>query len=100
MKLVEFENGTFGVRVRWFFGSYFCDLISPGYTWTYNDKCFKDCQGSRDEAEACLAEACLSPKKRMKYQIVPTKKDIIKKEVLVEKKNTAQNPTGKRMIQL
>ena len=96
MKLVEFENGKFGVRLYWFFGWYFRDLqASRNYFWSRKSRWFSECQGNREQAEALL-----SPKQKFKYQIVPTKKDIIKKEVLVKKKNTAQNPTGKRMIQL
>ena len=99
MKLVEFENGKFGVRVYWFFGWHFRDLISDKkYNWSRKDSFFRDCQGTHEKAEYCFGKKF--KKKYMGYKLVPTKEDIIKKEMLVKKKNTAQNPTGKRMIQL
>lgn len=52
MKLVEFEDGSFGVRVFWvpFIGWYFRDLISPDFVWSSSSKFFNDCKGTREAA--------------------------------------------------
>jgi len=51
MKLVEFKDGTFGVRNNWFFGWHFIDLRSNNFDWTRSSKYFSNCKGSREIAE-------------------------------------------------
>ena len=51
VKLVKFEDGTYGVRVHWLFGWWFKDLAHPSYSWTKGNSYFKDCKGSYLEAE-------------------------------------------------
>ena len=70
MKLVEFENGKFGVRLYWIYDWYFRDLTSHKFSWRRQDHYFKDCQGSREEAEEYMNK---KPEKYMKYLVVPKK---------------------------
>jgi len=67
MKLVEFEDGTFGIRKFWFFGWYFVDLFSKGYSWTQSSEHFPDCKRTREHAENILSN--LKPKK-LPYKVV------------------------------
>ena len=85
MKLVEFENGEFGIRVYWFFGWYFRDLESnKNYSWRREDSYFQDCQGSREKAEEYMNKKPIDALKPMKYKIW---RPILKKTV-------AKNLTG------
>lgn len=44
MKLVQFENGKYGIRRGWLCYSYL-DLVSKQvFWWVKSDGCFKDCQ--------------------------------------------------------
>jgi hypothetical protein len=53
MKLVEFADGTFGVRLSWMFGWYFLDLDLPHHSWKRGSQFFEDsCKGSRIKAES------------------------------------------------
>lgn len=54
MKLVKFENGTFGVRKYWFFGWHFVDLEMPGFDWDTRSRCFPFCQGSELDARHAM----------------------------------------------
>ena len=56
MKLVEFNNGTFGIRKNWFFGWWFADLRSQGFTWRRGGAYFTHCQGTREQAENYLKQ--------------------------------------------
>jgi len=64
MKLVEFENGKFGVRNYWLFGWHFVDLESPEFSWSRRNHWFKGCEGSREEAIRGMHRKCI------KYKIV------------------------------
>ena len=54
MKLIEFSNGTFGVRRYWFFGWHFMDLKSTNFAWNKGDLYFSHCQGTREEARLAI----------------------------------------------
>ena len=72
MKLVEFENGKFGIRVYWFFNWHFLDLVSSkGYTRSRKDQFFEDCQGTRERAEECMNKKF--EKKYMGHKVVSKK---------------------------
>ena len=49
-KLVKFEDGTYGIRVWWFFVWFYRDLRYPSCTWSRGSEFFKDCQGTKEEA--------------------------------------------------
>ena len=51
MKLVKFEDGSYGVRCHWFFGWYFKDLVTDGYVWKKNEPWFHHCKGSIETAK-------------------------------------------------
>ena len=53
-KLVQFSDGTYGVRVGWLFEYRFRDLVNPEFSWAIGVRHFKDCQGTRDQAEKHL----------------------------------------------
>jgi hypothetical protein len=65
-KLVRFDDGTYGVRVLWLFQFYFVDLKLPTVQWQPSDKYFKDCKGTRSQAETALNHRLA----RVKYEIV------------------------------
>ena len=51
MKLVEFEDGTFGVRKGyWIYGYYYLDLTCSLHAWDSKSKFFKDCKGTKEDA--------------------------------------------------
>ena len=51
MKLVRFEDGTFGVRRWWFFGWVYLDLKSPSmFNWSAQSEYFIDCKGTKEQA--------------------------------------------------
>ena len=56
LKLVEFEDGTFGVRRGWWSFHEFLDLQNPIFWWQQGGRFFRDCTGTRAEAESRLAE--------------------------------------------
>ena len=57
MKLVKFEDGSYGVRCHWFFGWYFRDLASiRALTWRKGDRWFRDCKGSLEDAKRVMGE--------------------------------------------
>lgn len=55
MRLVQFDDGKYGVRSYWLFGWRFVDLENPYFHWEPGDKFFKCCMGEREEAERILA---------------------------------------------
>lgn len=63
MKLVKFENGTYGIRLNWCFGWYFKDL-QGSYSWRNKHRYFKDCQGTEQEARKMLSNI------KSKYTVV------------------------------
>ena len=62
MKLVEFSDGTFGVRLTWSFGWSFVDLKNGQFKWRRGSRYFKDCRGTREEAKNALQSRALSYK--------------------------------------
>lgn len=54
MKLVQFEDGTYGVRMYWLFGWHFKDLRNPRFEWTRGGEFFHCCKGTRREAENAI----------------------------------------------
>ena len=55
MKLVEFKNGSFGVRKATLFGYAYLDLRGIGFWWSRRDSSFSSyCRGSRTVAERLL----------------------------------------------
>lgn len=54
MKLVQFENGEYGVRTNWFFGWRFLDLKDSQHRWRPSDGFFCDCKGSEEEALSAM----------------------------------------------
>lgn len=59
MKLVQFENGKYGVRAGWFFGWEFVDLKEPRFKWKRSDEHFYDCMGSKERCEQVVAQSKL-----------------------------------------
>lgn len=55
MKLVQFEDGTYGVRTFWFFGWWFRDLACPGFSWKVSSRFFYGCKGTKKKARSLLA---------------------------------------------
>lgn len=55
MKLVRFEDGTYGVRTFWFFGWHFRDLTTDGFSWPRSSKFFRDCKATEEKARAAMA---------------------------------------------
>lgn len=53
MVLVEFENGTFGIREGWLFHR-FVDLKHPAFCWARGDRFFKHCTGTKPEVDAVV----------------------------------------------
>ena len=91
MKLVEFENGKFGIRLHWWFGWYFRDLRDTSMMWTHKNQWFSHCQGSREEAEKCLVKKPL-------YRVVRKEEP---EEGTIKHSIWKRKPkAGKRMIQL
>lgn len=64
MKLIQFDNGKFGVRAHWFFGWRFYDLRNDGFFWPKSSIFFCDCMGSREKAENFISF------KKMSYKVV------------------------------
>jgi hypothetical protein len=52
-KVVQFPNGKYGVRVWWPLRLY-VDLTNPRFEWTPRDAWFRDCQGTKKQAEMAL----------------------------------------------
>lgn len=50
-KIVQFIDGTFGVRRRSIFGYMYLDLVSPSFWWGRGDKFMHDCKGSKELAQ-------------------------------------------------
>jgi len=53
MKLVCFDNGTYGVKIIGILSLFFpkfLDLKNTQFTWFFGDAYFKDCQGTKEEA--------------------------------------------------
>jgi hypothetical protein len=48
MKIVEFNNGKFGIRKSFIFSS-FIDLKCPSITWVKREYHFIDCQGPLEQ---------------------------------------------------
>ncbi len=70
MKLVEFENGKFGVRTGWL-GS-FVDNSCNGRVWGSTDHVIRYCQTTREDAELIIAffeERKI--KKNIRYKVIP-----------------------------
>ena len=63
-RLVQFDNGKFGVRLGWFFGWKFRDLHHTNFAWGPGGTWFHHCQGTREEAETALSGA------GMKHRVV------------------------------
>ena len=65
-KLVEFDNGKFGVLIPggWSRSDHFVDLKDPRYKWDMTDGCFRFCQGTREEAEEVFRDYPMSRTKR------------------------------------
>lgn len=57
MRIVEFKDGSFGIRSGFIFYKYL-DLVVPKLWWSRRFKEFKDCKGS--------LESCLKYKKMYK----------------------------------
>lgn len=53
MKLVEFDNGTYGIRLFWFFGWCYLDLHGWNFDiwWQMRDKNFTRCQGTYENVK-------------------------------------------------
>ncbi len=67
MKIVRFEDGTFGVRVGgWPYC--FADLRTPGLCHAQGNRWFPHCTGSRAQAEAEVKARAGRPK--MNYEIL------------------------------
>ncbi len=64
MKIVKFENGQYGIRTHWFFGTRFLDLRNNIYSWTQRSDFFCDCL--TDDLESCKKKVGMD---KMKYQI-------------------------------
>ena len=57
--LVEFKDGTFGVRQRHFiFWFVFVDLVNPEFKWSKTSKWFKDCKGTKEQAINAMNYRC------------------------------------------
>lgn len=55
-RLVQFHNGTYGVRSYWFFGWHFLDLYFPRtFTWTRGSRLFVESCTARDKDKAVWA---------------------------------------------
>jgi hypothetical protein len=59
MKLVRFDNDTYGVLTeeRYFFKvrrRMFVDLKNPQFSWTLRHRNFPECRGTKEEAQAVL----------------------------------------------
>lgn len=73
MRLVKFEDGTYGVRKHWFFGWYFQDLSLIGFEWKQRDKFFRACMGSESEARSMYKR--LKRGKYVSYEIIEGARD-------------------------
>ena len=63
MKLVEFENGKYGIRVgSYFMGYKFKDLITDGYHWNLDSKYISHCMGSLED--------CYKVTNQLKYKVL------------------------------
>ena len=52
-KLVEFSDGTFGLRKGlWLFGYKFQDFRNPSFSWTMKSFYFKDCTTTEEHARS------------------------------------------------
>jgi hypothetical protein len=49
-KIVQFTDGTFGVRRMSFFGYEYLDLTSPRFWWQRGSTFMDDCRGSEELA--------------------------------------------------
>lgn len=54
MRLVKFDDDTYGVRKYWFFGWHFVDLTTSRYAWSRGNVYFKDCKGTKEQAERAM----------------------------------------------
>ena len=50
-KLVEFDDGSFGIRVRLLFRYVYIDLESTKHKWGMESYWFKYCKGSKEKAK-------------------------------------------------
>jgi len=64
MKIVQFENGKYGVRTFWFLGWWFLDLTSVTFKWRQCDAWFHCCL--TDDLEKVKQQIGQS---KMKYKI-------------------------------
>ena len=63
MRLVEFKNGKYGIRVgSWLNGYEFKDLVSTKYNWKIGSKFFDDCMGSLED--------CYRVTDKLKYKVL------------------------------
>ena len=53
-RLVRFRGGGYGVAKGLWFFTEFVDLKNPDFCWTERSDFFKDCVGSREQAERVL----------------------------------------------
>lgn len=64
MKLVEFNNGKFGIKVSksWFSSPKFVDLEDPSSEWSLDSRFFKCCMGTREKAVTVMRDKTFSYK--------------------------------------
>jgi hypothetical protein len=65
MKLVKFNDGTYGVRKYWLFGWHFVDLKDPQFSWTFGSIYFCCCKGSEERAREVLKS-----KRAKRYEVI------------------------------
>ncbi len=54
MKLVKFEDGTYGIRRYWFFGWFFNSLYNTNYVWRSGDRVDVFCKGTKELCETVM----------------------------------------------
>lgn len=56
MKLVQFTDGTFGIRVGSWLNYRFIDLDDPIFTWGRKSKHLKSCKGTKEKAKEIITK--------------------------------------------
>lgn len=54
MKIVKFEDGTYGIRRYWFFGWFFNSLYNTKYVWRSDKNVYEFCKGTKELCETVM----------------------------------------------
>lgn len=52
MKLVKFDNGSWGVRTFWFFGWHYMTYEKPHVSYNEKEPLFRKCRMTKEQAES------------------------------------------------